>query len=579
MTKFKLIACCIASLLFLGGCNKILEPVSLFDVKQDFETKSVQEDFEINIKNLTFENAKKANNAPYPRQIMLTGIGSQARVYDEAKFISSIFPPLSPASDYLLGIGDKLIFKQINEFVQVATQFPPLFLEKDYLIGVGDKLTLIQLNADTNGLNNIVSKIQSPGNNINIGTPRENDSLLKTSGIVGTNGNILLLGLGNIKAENRTLHDLQTEVRNILIRNGLAPNFQLEIDGFNSKKAFITFPNPNQKMGHNTVKLTNLPITLKELAINYGMRSSSQNTTIITLTRNNKKFYITSSKFFDQTSPDIIIQDGDHIEINEVKENTTSMEVVVGSRGNILIEGLGSFKAKNRSLAELQVDITRAISKLGQVPNFQLEITDYKSQEFFLITENYGSKAIALNKSQLNLKDAVLSNLSSNHNNKNLTIVELIRNGREYRMTLQEVLNQRGSETIIQNNDTIRVKDFEYKPGQVFALSGAGNAQMVSIDPSKRETLADILFTEQGAFNNLLAKRSEVYLLRGQNPSNAYHLDAQNVSRILVAAKTELRPNDIVYVADRPIISFSRTLLEILPLRILLRDIQDNNIP
>ena len=60
-----------------------------------------------------------------------------------------------------------------------------------------------------------------------------------------------------------------------------------------------------------------------------------------------------------------------------------------------------------------------------------------------------------------------------------------------------------------------------------------------------------------------MAKRSEVYLLRGQNPSVAYHLDAQNVSRILVAAKTELRPNDIVYVADRPIISFSRTLAEI----------------
>ena len=80
-------------------------------------------------------------------------------------------------------------------------------------------------------------------------------------------------------------------------------------------------------------------------------------------------------------------------------------------------------------------------------------------------------------------------------------------------------------------------------------------------------------------FNNLLAKRSEIYLLRGQDPSVAYHLDAQNVSRILVAANTELRPNDIVYVADRPIISFSRTLSELLPLRILLRDIQNNNIP
>ena len=70
-----------------------------------------------------------------------------------------------------------------------------------------------------------------------------------------------------------------------------------------------------------------------------------------------------------------------------------------------------------------------------------------------------------------------------------------------------------------------------------------------------------------------------MYLLRGQNPSIAYHLDAQNVSRILVAAKTELRPNDIIYAAERPIISFSRTLSEIIPLRTLIRDIQNNNIP
>ena len=131
----------------------------------------------------------------------------------------------------------------------------------------------------------------------------------------------------------------------------------------------------------------------------------------------------------------------------------------------------------------------------------------------------------------------------------------------------------------IQNQDQIEVTNLDYKLGQVFALGGTGNAKIVTIDPSKRETLADILFVSGGALSNALAKRSEVYLLRGRSPSVAYHLDAQNVSRILVAAKTELRPNDIVYVADRPIISFSRTLAELLPLRILLRDIQDDNIP
>ena len=90
---------------------------------------------------------------------------------------------------------------------------------------------------------------------------------------------------------------------------------------------------------------------------------------------------------------------------------------------------------------------------------------------------------------------------------------------------------------------------------------------------------ADILFVEDGALNNNLAQRSEVYLLRGRKPSKAYHLDAQNVSRLLVAAKTELRPNDIIFVAQRPIISFARTLAEITPLRILLRDIENDNIP
>ena len=148
-----------------------------------------------------------------------------------------------------------------------------------------------------------------------------------------------------------------------------------------------------------------------------------------------------------------------------------------------------------------------------------------------------------------------------------------------FRMTLDQILDPKIQDIWIIDKDQIEIESLNYKPGQVFALSGAGRAEVVPIDPSKRETLADILFTKNGALNNLLAKRSEIYLLRGKNPSVAYHLDAQNVSRILVAAKTELRPNDIVYVADRPIISFSRTLGEINPLRVLLRDIQNNSIP
>ena len=588
MTRFKLIPFGIAAALFLHSCSEILEPVSLFSGKPDVEIESVQENFEINIKSLTFESARDANNAPYPRRLMQTGIGSSANVVDEADFLISNMPPPSKSTDYLLGIGDRLSFARLNEFVISTTQFPSDNLVSDYLLGVGDELTLVQLNEIESGLSTIITSITNTGDdekNGNGGTPQPRESILKTSGIVGTDGNILLLGLGSIKAENRSLSDIQTEVRNILIRNGLAPSFQLEITGFNSKKAFVTFPNPERNFGNNIVYITNLPITLKELAINYGVRPSLLSTSTVMLTRKGRQFQTSSDKLFEDSFPRVFIQADDQIEIQEALRDSEDTVAVIGSQGDILLHGIGRFKAANRSLAEVQADVSRALQEKGFVPSFQLEVTDFKSRNFYLITNNYGAKNIPLEASKLNLKQAILDNTSNDNSSKidhisdGLTVVELKRNGLSYRMTLHEILGGGASKTFIQDGDTIELKDLEYKSGEVFALGGAGSAQMVPIDPSKRETLADILFASKGALNNLLAKRSEVYLLRGRSPSVAYHLDAQNVSRILVAAQTELRPNDIVYVADRPIISFARTLAEINPLRILLRDIQDNNIP
>ena len=254
MTRFKLIPFGIAAALFLHSCSEILEPVSLFSGKPDVEIESVQENFEINIKSLTFESARDANNAPYPRRLMQTGIGSSANVVDEADFLISNMPPPLKSTDYLLGIGDRLSFARLKAFVVTTTQFPSDNLVGDYLLGVGDELTLVQLNEIESGLSTIITSITNTGDdekNGNGGTPQPRESILKTSGIVGTDGNILLLGLGSIKAENRSLSDIQTEVRNILIRNGLAPSFQLEITGFNSKKAFVTFPNPDKILGNN----------------------------------------------------------------------------------------------------------------------------------------------------------------------------------------------------------------------------------------------------------------------------------------------------------------------------------------
>jgi len=122
------------------------------------------------------------------------------------------------------------------------------------------------------------------------------------------------------------------------------------------------------------------------------------------------------------------------------------------------------------------------------------------------------------------------------------------------------------------------VQNLRYQSGKVFLLGGV-TPQIIPILPEERQTLAEALFAKSGPLATSTAQRSAVYLLRGQDPVQAYHLDAQNPIRVLVADEVELRPNDIVFVAEQPISTFNRTLASITPLRILLRDIKNDDLP
>jgi len=566
-----------ASALFLHGCSKILEPVSFFGSKQDFSTQAGQEKFEINIKSLTFKTAKKANKAPYTRQLMLTGSGSKANVLNEASFLKSNFPKNLSSPDYFLGFGDTLSFVQLNEFETKIAQWPSISKKTEYLLGAGDELTFVQSNDNNLGAFIAMSEIGQI-----ISEQNQNGILSSTKGVIGSNGNILLFGLGIIEAANRTLDDVRTEVRNILIRNGLIPNFQLEISKFQSQKAFVTISDNISEIRDNEseiILLNNLPISLKEIALSATLSEYNKSFALIKLTRKAQKFRLTAGQLFDLDAPEIIIQDNDHIDIQIISIPSTNIKAVIGPKGNILLPGVGSISAVNRTIDDVHEEISTILVRKGIKPNFQLELNGFVSKKAYLVQKGVGSKVVPLKNSTTTLRQLILESNSTSITPNSLAVITLKRNGQTFQMTGEQILNPKTPDIWVADRDHIVIENLAYKPGQVFTLGGAGSAQMVLIDPSKRETLADILFTGRGALNNLMAKRSEVYLLRGQSPSVAYHLDAQNVSRILVAAKTELRPNDIVYVADRPIISFSRTLAEILPLRILLRDIQARNIP
>lgn len=566
MNKLRSLTYCIVASVLLHGCSKILEPVSFYGTKIQ-NNQNQQEEFTININPLTFSSASKANLDPYTRKLMLKGSGSQANVIKEADLVNEKFPRILKKPVYVIGIGDEISFTLEKEFLNNEPQWPELSTPTEYLIGVGDQLTLILQSKPERVL-------PVNGDGVTYLSIKPKETLLETNGVVGTNGNILLLGIGNISVGNRSLSDVRAEIRNILIRDGLAPNFQLEITGFNSKKAFIVSPNSLSNM----IQINNIPITLKEIVLGAGISHSSKNKTIITLKRHNHNFRITAKQLLKETNSEIYIHDGDSIEIKTATQETITHKSIVDSKGHILLPQIGKMRALGKTIAEIQKETTRVLSEDGLKPKFQLELTGFNSKFLYYTNQNMTVKVPLTNKS-VSIRELILNRGYSALNNDGLNIVTLKRAGQEYLTNIDQVLNPQNKDIWLQDADQVEVKTLNYKPGQVFALSGSGSAKILQIDPSKRETLADVLFVDNGALSNSFAQRSEIYLLRGRSPSKAYHLDAQNVSRLLVAARIELRPNDIIFVAERPIISFTRTLAEITPLRILLRDIQDDNIP
>ena len=153
-----------------------------------------------------------------------------------------------------------------------------------------------------------------------------------------------------------------------------------------------------------------------------------------------------------------------------------------------------------------------------------------------------------------------------------ITRIALQRARRKYSFTLRDLLETTSARVYLQGGDRVTVERLGYKSNKVFVLGGV-TPTIVNIDPEIRQTLADILFTSDGVLSAPGANRSEVYLLRGTDPVVAYHLDAQSPTHLIVADVMELRPNDILYVAEQPIVSFNRTLETITPLRAVLQEI------
>ena len=559
----------------LPSCSKVLQTIELRVTDKD---NSEQEAFDVIEKTLTIKEARKQSLSPYIRSVLQPGKGKKARSISENLALKSEFPKDIKEVEYKIGIGDKLTFTRLvdNNLKRPVDQinWPSNYNDFNYKLGIGDNLTLTLLMDPASITLGHSQSVDGDNNQILSTSENQGQTTIVSTGRIGSDGSVLLLEVGRLEAKGKTLNELRSEVRNNLIRNGISPRFQLEIVQFMSQKAFLT-ENGTSKV----IFLEDQKTTLTNLLTAAGIGFKPGTITRVNLQRNKKDYLMSLRAIFSDKAPEVYIADRDHIFVEDSSSNLISSTSIVGYDGFVVLAGVGKIKAIGRSLKDLQAEISSTIEKIPDSENaFQIKLEESLSQTAVVSIPGKLGGVIQLGDTAIPL-DQILTENGLSVDGNNITRIKLQRGGNSFYFTLEDLLQLPHSKRLyLKPNDKVLTETLTYKENKVFLLGGI-NPQIVKINPINRETLADILFADGGPLSSSSAKRSEVYLLRGSNPVIAYHLDAQNPTRLIVADAMELRPNDILYVAEQPIISFNRTLGTIVPLRILIRDIQENNIP
>lgn len=269
---------------------------------------------------------------------------------------------------------------------------------------------------------------------------------------------------------------------------------------------------------------------------------------------------------------------------DDAQGNTLEREARVSADGSLLFIETGRIDVLGKTLAEARDVVGNALIRNGVDPRFQLEVSGFNSQKINLTVVGSGAAGDAgvtlslesgvkgtgsypVTERPMTLRELLVS-AGLEITRAGVQVVSLDRSGRRYEMPVEHIFDAASPDYYLTGGDTLRVEQFSYAPDRAFILGGGAQPAALPIAPQTRPTLADLLFVEGGPFATKTARSREIYLLRGDNPMAAFHLDAGDPSRIAVAAATELRPNDIVYLSAKPIYELGELLSAVNPLAV-----------
>ena len=247
----------------------------------------------------------------------------------------------------------------------------------------------------------------------------------------------------------------------------------------------------------------------------------------------------------------------------------------VTSEGYVSILEVGRVEVVGKTISEVEASISAALLRSGVDPRFEVSIQGFNSQKIYFggavqpVAAPFTDRPISL--TEVMTTSGVKLDPTSDK------LVKIFRGGEEYRLSAHNLLTGSDpSKYYLHGGDRVYIENMFYRPETVILAGEVGSQSLFPISAEARPTLSDAMFS-RGAIALFTSDSSQIYLIRRRGDSAvAYHLDGSNPARLSIASEIELRPQDVIFVAEQPVTRYNRVMQQLLGAVEATRELRDN---
>jgi polysaccharide export outer membrane protein len=250
--------------------------------------------------------------------------------------------------------------------------------------------------------------------------------------------------------------------------------------------------------------------------------------------------------------------------------------------GTVEIPGVGRLELGNLTIGDANRALMEFLVEARIDPTYSLEIETFNARAVSVEGAVGSPGIVPLTQSPLTLARAIALSGGLRAEDRAAARVNLFRDGDRYSLPGDDVATMAAA--YLQDGDTIVVEQGVTAEEQrllytqrdtlgavprdhVFIAGEVSSPRMTEMPLARQMNLAELLL-EDGGVPLISGDLSQVYVLRTYGMDDqavVYHLNAGNVVNLTLATRFELRPNDIVYVSERPVTVWSRFFSQLEP--------------